>query len=283
MNAIAGRYINLDRSRERRAHCEAEIHRAGLAGLYARLEAVDGAAARPQHRDFPLSDGKLGCWLSHLRALEGGLATGHHLHVLEDDFCFTGVFRSFYDRFDRLTAGLEGWDLIFCDVDLAGLHDVAAMRGLIQRVSRLEREGRITFEDARVWYAAGNSSYIVNRASLERLRELMVQGFSSGLPNDLYLRRLIREGRVRAYVTLPLVTTVSEAFCASTILGDITSANPSIAFATLFRRSLAWGADTGALLRDIRRLLGERPAVGDRGLIYAHLVAHLVSGDFRPY
>ena len=279
---ISGRYINLDSSSRRRIACDSELKKKQIPD-YHRLPAIDGCDAHSEFSSHGYSPGKLGCWLSHLKVLEQSLGHDDHQHILEDDFIFTSVFKAFHRDFERLISSLPEWDIIFCDVDLAGLHNVALMGSLIRRVSELEESNRVAFEDATKLYTAGNSSYIVNRCSKEKVYGLMKDGFESGLPNDLYLRKLIREGQVKAYVTLPFVTSVSDDFNDSTILGDIGTANPSIMLATLYRRSLAWGADTKQLLETFRTRINQLSPVGDRGMIYAHLVAHLVSDDYQSY
>lgn len=284
---LTGCFINLDRSPDRRLSCEQQLSSQSILN-YSRLQAADGAAESANypsanHPTAKYSAGKLGCWLSHLKALEQSLAHSGHQHILEDDFIFTRVFKSFYDNFESHVKILGDWDIVFCDIDLAGMHNVADMNRLIRRVSELEKSNKIAFEDAVKIYGAGNSSYIINKSRKEKIYSLMKTGFDSGLPNDLYLRKLIREGVVKAYVTLPFVTTVSDAFNNSTILGTISNTNPSIMFATMFRQSLAWGADTRALLDVFKKRISQLQPIGDRSMMYAHLVAHFVSDDYKPY
>jgi len=279
---IVGTYINLKKSKIRAEACLTQISQLGIKD-YNRISAIDGAQAQQEHSDIKYSKGKLGCWLSHLNAMEHSLSHEHHQHILEDDFVFTNVFRSFRDNFDSHTSALREWDIVFCDVDLANMHNVAEMGNLIKHVSSLERAGKISFENAKKLYSAGNSSYIINKTSKQKIYSLMKEGFKSGLPNDLYLRKLIREDKVKAFVTLPFVTTVSDEFNDSTILGDISEANPSILFATIFRQSLAWGADTRSLLNAFRDRINQLRPISDRSMIYAQLVAHFVSNDYKPY
>lgn len=278
---IQGSFINLERSRERMTACMREVSNVDLTS-YNRFSAVNGIKVSSDYPDSSYSPGKLGCWLSHLGVIKNSLEHTDHQHVLEDDFVFTDVFKFFVSNFDQLTIP-EDWDIIFCDIDLANMHDVSNMGRLIHRVSSLEKANKIAFDEASSLYAAGNSSYIINNASKERIYSLMQEGFNFGLPNDLYLRKLIREGKVKAYVTLPFVTTVSDDFNESTILGNIAESNPSIVFATLFRRSLAWGADTRGLLQVFQQRINQLQPIGDRGMIYAQLVAHFVSQDYQNY
>ena len=280
---LRGLYINLARSPERRERCRQQLADHGLDHCYQRLDAVDGQAARVDHPGTPFTPGKLGCWLSHLAALKAASEHPGHTHILEDDFQLTARFPAFIAALDQHTAEVGHWDILFTDIDLAGMFNVATMKALVARVNALSAAGRLALDDAKPLYAAGNSSYIVNGASAPRVYQLMREGLASNLPNDLWLRKLIREDRLRALVTLPFITTVNASFSDSTILGNIGNSNPSILFATLFRRSLAADADTGALLATFKQHLGKMPPINDRGMIYAHLVAHFMSDDFKTY
>lgn len=280
---LQGLYINLARSTERRALCEQQLSQANLVDTYRRLEAVDGSLMQHQPSPSKLSPAKIGCWLSHIAALEQACQHSGHTHILEDDFQLTDAFNGFIDNLAQYTAALDDWDIIFTDVDLAGMFNVTAMKTLIDSVNALTVKDTIELKDAQPLYAAANSSYIVNGAHRQKVYDLMKEGLASKLPNDLWLRKLIRDGKIKAYVTLPFVTTVNAAFNDSTILGNIGSNNPSILFATLFRKSLAHGASTGELLEQFRKQLGKMPGISDRALIYAHLVAHFASDEFKIY
>lgn len=275
-------YINLARSTERRELCEQQLVEAKLADRYHRLEAVDGAQLKVESGSN-LSPAKIGCWLSHIAALEQAVHFAGHTHILEDDFQLTPVFSKFIGDLAKYTAKLDSWDILFTDIDLAGMLNVSAMKNLVASVNSLAQNNNIELRDAQPLYAAANSSYIVNGANRQKVHDLMKQGLASNLPNDLWLRKLIREGSIKAYVTLPFVTTVNPVFNNSTILGNIGSNNPSILFATLFRQSLAAGADTQKLLTSFKKQLGSMPAINDRSMIYAHLVAHFMSDDFKAY
>ena len=283
MSSISGVYINLDESKGRRHRCETLLVDAKLQARYKRLPAILGKGVVDNEFSSKFSPAKLGCWLSHIKAQEFGLQHGGHHHVLEDDFLLTPVFYSFLQRFDVLTEPLKSWDIIFTDVDISGMRDVSTMSQLVRRVERLIAEQRVVFQDARSLFAAGNSSYIIHRDRKRYVFDLMRQGPETGLPNDLYMRKLIREGALKAFVTLPFVTSVSDNFADSTIWGSIMDTNPSIAFATMFRQSLAFGADTKQILQKFRRGINQLQPISNRGMIYAQLVAHFVSDDYKPY
>jgi GR25 family glycosyltransferase involved in LPS biosynthesis len=66
--SYSGFYINLDRSRERRADVEAQLAQHKLAHAYTRFKAADGNAL-----DLPnphLKNGEMGCFTSHYLLLK---------------------------------------------------------------------------------------------------------------------------------------------------------------------------------------------------------------------
>jgi glycosyl transferase family 25 len=88
--------INLARATERRRLMEGQAATLGLALTF--LEATDGSAltvadrapvddeARRRITPYPLSDGEIGCWISHLRAMDMLLQSGDVMAaILEDD------------------------------------------------------------------------------------------------------------------------------------------------------------------------------------------------------
>src|SRR5258708_29269111 len=85
--SYTGFYINLDRSRERRAEIEAQLAQHKLEHVYARFKAADGNAL-----DLPnphLKSGEMGCFTSHYLLLKKNLDAPKHLHVIEDDVVFS--------------------------------------------------------------------------------------------------------------------------------------------------------------------------------------------------
>lgn len=95
MSAIRIVIINLKRSKERRAHMEAQMRAQGLAHSF--LDAVDGYAdadAGAGHYDearcrrfwgAELGPGEVGCFASHYRAWQASAESGDTLVVFEDD------------------------------------------------------------------------------------------------------------------------------------------------------------------------------------------------------
>ena len=281
--SIRGLYINLEKSTFRREQCEQFFTAQGLSEYYQRFNGILGSDYAEQYKASGLSAGKIGCWLSHLHAVKNSLSNDCHLHVLEDDFELTSAFPQFIRHFDKHTENLGDWDIIFTDFTLAINRDVGAIKNLIAKINKLQSSNRFVIEDAKNLYAAGNSSYIVNKRSKQKIADILEAGMGSPLPQDIYLRELARQGKIKIFVTLPFLTTLSEAFKDSDILGKIDDRNPSIINNVIFRKSLSWGADTKQLLKTIKQRISAQPPINDRAMIYTHLVAHIVSDDYKNY
>ena len=166
--------INLDRSPERLAAVDRGLRRAGIA--YERLPAVDGRqldlAADPEvqrsidrqawmrrhHRNPTAAD--IGCYLSHLRALERFLAQPRPLGlILEDD---ADVAADFLAAVEPAVRDAASWDILKLHVRHPG--------PLIPR--RVYREGPVLC--SLVTRHAGATAYMVTKIAAARMREHMV-------------------------------------------------------------------------------------------------------------
>lgn len=161
--------INLDRDTERLASATRELAAAGLA--FTRIPAVLGAellgrpglvdteAYRGRNRADSPKGGELGCYLSHLRALEAFLAGGaSHAVILEDD---VRILPGFRETMAALCAE-DDWDL----AKLFFFH-----RGMPVRGRALAGGRRLCLMLA---LTSSTAAYAVNRRAAETLvRSLM--------------------------------------------------------------------------------------------------------------
>lgn len=105
INILATYLINLDRATERLLSAETEIDRAGL--KYERIPAIDGSKLTYKQKDQydealayktfgrSLSGGEIGCYLSHVNAVDLFLKTDlEYCLVLEDDIKLVSEFNS---------------------------------------------------------------------------------------------------------------------------------------------------------------------------------------------
>jgi glycosyl transferase family 25 len=166
--------INLDRSPERLATVDRGLRRAGIA--YERLPAVDGrqldlatdpevrrsidreAWMRRHHRNPTAAD--IGCYLSHLRALDRLLDQPRPLGlILEDD---ADVAADFLAAVEPAVRDAASWDILKLHVRHPG--------PLIPR--RVYREGSVLC--SLVTRHAGATAYMVTKTAAAQMREHMV-------------------------------------------------------------------------------------------------------------
>lgn len=170
MPSIISLVINLDRSPNRLKKISAQLDRLGL--NWQRVTAVDGATLNmdditvldtprfhQQHGKHPLP-GELGCYLSHIKALEALLSTDHEWGlILEDDA----------DLGDGLPAVInalleqpQAWDL----VKLSGMHS-----GTPVKAQKL-----LSGQDLCIALSSytGASCYLVNRYAAERMSKRLL-------------------------------------------------------------------------------------------------------------
>lgn len=282
--SVRGLYINLSNSTERKRQCEDFISNFDLSGYYSRFPGVDGKQVYKYYKSSGLSPGQIGCWISHMEAIKKSFEHEYHVHLLEDDFELTSAFPQFLQNFDEATSRIDDWDIIFTDLLPTNMYNAFFIKKIIYMVDNLQNQKRCIIENARDLYAACASSYIVNKKNKKKVADIIEKGLAiSKLPIDIYFREEARKGNLKIYVTLPFLTTLNENFMKSDILGKIDHHNPSIINDAIFRKSLSWGADTKSLLSTINRRIDQQKSISDRMMIYANLVAHLVSDEYQNY
>lgn len=212
MRRFLGRYINLDRSPERRAALEHQLAALGLAATYRRFPAIDCTTLR--QTSGSISKAEYGCFASHTAVLGEAAATGAHLHVLEDDALLSEELIVTLERLAN-EGFLEHFDLIFTDVVLAP--DVRiynqferARSGNMRLEAHNARETflEVTTIDLRNIPWSGMTSYVVARRSVARVATLLESRLSAGptLPVDIVMRQLVNRGELKAACVIPFVT-----------------------------------------------------------------------------
>jgi GR25 family glycosyltransferase involved in LPS biosynthesis len=207
-----GRYINLDRSPDRRRDMEDMIGKLGLADRYERFVGVEGRDA-PPHPGVR-NPSELGCLLSHLGVISAGAATDRWLHVLEDDAV---ISRFAGPVIEALIASpdVAAYDIVFTNTRLS--LDVAAaarLRGLFDASVMTAATGEVTSVRtvtlvplATVDFVLA-TSYLVNPRSIAKTAELL----SYCLDNEPFtaidnvFSRLSRSGRLSMACTVPFLT-----------------------------------------------------------------------------
>ncbi len=217
--AYLGYYINLDRSRDRRAAIEAQLARLGLAQRYRRFPAVDGAL--PGYAGSRLTAGELGCFASHYQVLRQNLDSAEHLHIIEDDVVLAGCTAHVVEQVVG-SAMIDDYDLLF--TDMAVPVDIKFYREARSRYARQVRRpadgGPTTVEFSLFPYVSCTASYVVNHKSIGLLCDILGGELERGAtePIDLTLRLKVAEGSLRAKCLFPFVTSVVPDRFANTVV-----------------------------------------------------------------
>jgi len=245
-----GFYINLARDGVRKRTLQRQLAIAELAGRYRRFEAVDGAELEGLE-SLPQQAGDLGCYLSHESLLAACRGRGKHVHVLEDDASLPPDARRLFAT--ALLAAEEdlegGWDLLYTDVLLTP--DLPRFLHFRQAFRQFHAEGVLRLVPLADTNFTCTSSYFVHRDSIDRVHAELAGRWREGKYIDLHLRELVHSGVLRAYTTMPFVTSVGESSERSSIRGELDS---SRRVHQLYRRSLYKDADHEALLGEMRAL-----------------------------
>ena len=200
----SGYFINLDRSADRRQTIEAALSDLGLASLYKRFPAVDGASLP---RGGMLKPAVLGCFRSHYHALAQARHDGRFVHILEDDAVPSKEMAPALQA-AIISRRLDPYDLIFTDIFFQ--FDLHLIRLLKSGFDLYLRDGSLQLLDLKEVMFACMSSYLVNPRSLKVIVSLLETEIVRGptLPVDLFLRKKIGDGTLKAACLFPFLTSV---------------------------------------------------------------------------
>ena len=174
--------------------------------------------------------------------------SAEHLHIIEDDTILAHDARQMFDKMlENADAHPDGWDLIFTDI-LVPIDRVDFVHLLAKHIAAFRQSGSRAILDLAGIPFSCTSSFFVNRQSIDKYAGLIADQWTWGKPIDLFLRRLINQGRLKAFVTVPFMTSISEISQQSDI-ADVTS------------RSVAVGS---APTRNVRRGRFRHRRGGDR-------------------
>jgi GR25 family glycosyltransferase involved in LPS biosynthesis len=243
-----GYYLNLARNKQRLERLTQHLQAIGAAARYDWFEAVDGRAVAAAYQT-PLDSGNLGLWLSHEQVLRAAPQPGSHLHILEDDAVLAkGAVQILDAVLAEADAHLE-WDLLFTDILVPLSTEV--VRLFAEKLQMFARSNDYTLVELDRIRFACTSSFFINKKSIDQYAGLIAGKWSLGIPIDIHLRNLVHQGHLKAYVTLPFVTTVSRDSLDSDIRGSVDRSRRVV---EIFRRAFFQEADLPALLAEMREL-----------------------------
>jgi GR25 family glycosyltransferase involved in LPS biosynthesis len=200
-------YINLQSRPDRRRHIENNFDRNRADGwTLSRFDAVDIGRIKGENVPGSATASEKGCFISHKTLIREHLSSDGALMVLEDDAAFGATTCQVIDR-SLANIKEDDWDIIFTDICVP---DVGTWPDLVRLRRRLEQTKALQLLSLTRFPFAGATSYILNRRSKRLLSGLMDQVERIDTPYDLYLRSLVHQDRLRAFVIFPFVTSVSE-------------------------------------------------------------------------
>jgi GR25 family glycosyltransferase involved in LPS biosynthesis len=161
---------------------EAELARFGLSEKYSRLRGV------------PNVIGTLGCYHSHMKALDLARRQEGFFHVLEDDAILSAGVGPFLES-EELARLLEKYDLVYLDMWVDPKE--AAVR---RYYDALKHPGPMDLKGTRIGCV---SSYVVSPRSARKLLRLLR---NEKPPTDVIISRLVQAGSVTAAVMVPFLT-----------------------------------------------------------------------------
>ncbi|MGD0463837.1 MAG: hypothetical protein ABSB74_15225 [Tepidisphaeraceae bacterium] len=203
-----GFFINLDRNQKRLASVTRNLADVGLADMYQRVPAVDGRTLGPEYAT-QLNAGNLGLWLTHERLMRANRSSDVHLHVIEDDALLPADAKHcLNDMLDRADTHLKSWDLIFTDIFLQ--LEVSCFQLLSDAREQYHQSRTLNYFPLKHLLGfAGTSSIFFNKNSIDKYLKLLSGNWTKGLPIDFYLRSLVKDQLLDAYITMPFLTSLS--------------------------------------------------------------------------
>jgi GR25 family glycosyltransferase involved in LPS biosynthesis len=171
---------------------ESQLRKCGLSDRYRRFAAIDG------------EDGERACFRSHTAVLENA-DPGCPVHVLEDDVLLSGYVPQVAD-FIASAGVLDQFDIVFTETLVSP--DVLLLRDLKQLFDKHRANETFVVQDITQTYQCGASSYFVGPKNRAGVLASFRRGLESGLPDDLFIRREARAGKLKLACVFPFVTSV---------------------------------------------------------------------------
>ena len=200
-------YINLESDKNRRNSIETSFEKNKIDNWsLIRYPAIDKNHVYENNISGSLSLGEKGCFLSHKKLIHSRRNNPDSFFILEDDALFG---KKSFKIIDKIIASLnkKNWDILFTDICIP---DVGKMMNLIKMRRTLSEKGQMEIMNLKnLAPFAGATAYVLNGKSVKKLSDLLAIHKDLNTPYDLYLRNLICQSKITAYVSFPFVTSLS--------------------------------------------------------------------------
>jgi hypothetical protein len=228
-----------------------------------------------------ISTGNIGCYHSHRGVLREHLDDGAHLHILEDDARLAINAPHFLAEVAEI-GPLRDHDLLFSDSALPPLFTgTHAIRRVFDDGIRRGPRGEVAgLNFTLIKFTAGTSSYLVNRASVRRLHDLLDAEITRGpvLPIDLQISQWGQTRVLRVACLFPFVTTVRLGEFDSVI--DCGIAPKARLASDLVRYSYFVERDIGTAQMLADRYLAPSPAADPWTRLHVQIAGFVASEDY---
>lgn len=185
---------------------EAEFRRFKLSQFYERVSAIDGQKIVGDRGPA------IGCFRSHLKALELARATGGSVHLIEDDRILSTRLKPFLASLECARL-LSEFDLVFLEMWV----DEPVVRRYQEALARAGTGlHALNLRGLRV---GSTGSYVVSERSADRVASLLAAEVERGarVPVDNFYSQMVATGMLRAAVVVPFLT------CTDIVTGSASS------------------------------------------------------------
>jgi GR25 family glycosyltransferase involved in LPS biosynthesis len=191
-------YINLKHAVARREQIESQKRLFGI--NIQRFEGIEGRTQPVKIKG--LSDGQLGCLLSHLTILRNQLTQEHDVLIIEDDSILTENFKQAIAIPQYLSSIGAEWDIVYLDATIVQ----PALMGKLFRLKNSTPPQKITVVELNdESQAFGTHSYIINRNSIKKLVGFIEKLAFQGKAIDNIYVALNSSKMIKAHLTIPFL------------------------------------------------------------------------------
>ena len=201
-------YINLDQAVLRREGLEKNfaMHKTALWSL-SRVPAIDQYDVERHAVPGKSRPGEKACFLSHKLVIKNNIHAQAAYMVMEDDVQIGPSTCQCIDGFLSQAGKDLDWDIIFTDILVPNTQTMTELVRLRQSIIKKREIQLINL--ARFPFAA-SAAYIVNPKSSLKIFEFLDATKVFDAPYDMILRKLVHDGKLKAFCLFPFLTTLSD-------------------------------------------------------------------------
>lgn len=199
-------YINLETATTRREKLERSFaEHGGARWRLQRFPAIDTDQVLARRIPGTLAPAAKACFLSHRHIISGGLPDERPIFIVEDDVVLGRHSCATIEHFLR-TDSAPPWDIAFTDLCVPMLQTMIDLMSIRGRLA----PGQVVLLDLAKLIFGGSAAYIVNGRSKRKFAALLHSAPSLDVPYDLFIRKLVHDGKIAALTFFPFVTSLSQ-------------------------------------------------------------------------